>query len=148
MKTDLTSFRVNVPRILRIRGSLGDLKSALVGRITGEYLEYLKGNSDSAVGIDDDAQRCLSEQNFVIDDSQNRIGLTHFGTGLLFDQGTHFEGLMLQTHETRGYDRARNRIEGLAIGILSADRLIADANAFGRDMLSRMDHRAATIAAT
>src|ERR1051325_2657038 len=147
MNSNLGDFCVNVPRMLRIRGNVSGLKRALVGRITAEFLEYLKRNDDSVAGMEQDARQWLTEQNIIIDESQDRIGLTHYGNSLLFDQGAHFEDLLVETHARRGYDRARNRIEGLTVGVLSAERLNPDAISFGREMLSRMDLRGATLAA-
>ena len=146
MRNDLGNFRVNVPRMLKLRGNLSNLQTALVSRITSGFLNSLQASVEDDASLRDAVQQCLTENALAVHNSADSVGVTHFGNSLLFDNGSHFEDFMFQTYETRGYGPARNRIEGLANQILSADRLSAEVTALSTAMLSRMDRSALTIA--
>jgi len=147
LKTNLDTLRVNVPRILKVRANLSDLHKALTDSIAGNFLNYLRNSNDSSPDTGGDAKDFLAQKNFVFDESFDRLAVTVYGNGLLFDHATNFEDIVRQTHANRGFDAARGRIEMLTRSVLNADQLNAEAITSAKDMLAEMDGRAATIAA-
>lgn len=146
LKTNLDTLRVNVPRILKVRASLSDLHKALTGSIAGNFWNYVRNSNDGSLDTGG-ARDFLAQKNFVFDESFDRLAVTVYGNGLLFDHATNFEDIVRQTHSNKGFDAARGRIEMLTRSVLNADQLNAEAITAAKDMLAEMDGRVATIAA-
>lgn len=146
MKNDLNNLRIHLPRMLKLRGSLADLETSMIGRITAGFLDHLQGSDDQGSGLRDYARQCLSENRIIFDDNADRLGVTRFANNLLLDNDSHFEDFVLRTYDARGFEPARHRIANMANGALSGERMSAEAAALTNAMQSRIDRQATTLA--